>query len=103
MSASGVMVDTLRLWYRSREDGRVVRPWGLVAPVLVLVVCLPLLRPLIQPTSLSSNEAARLATDEAIVEQGTLSINDTSFDLPPDQVTYGEGLHDKRVPDTASR
>ena len=97
------MVDTLRLWYRSREDGRVVRPWGLVAPILVLVVSLPLLRPLIQPTNISSNEAARLATVEAIVEQGTLSINDTSFYLPPEQVTYGEGVHDKRVPDTARR
>ena len=103
MSASGVMVDTLRLWYRSREDGRILRPWGLVAPILVLVVCLPLLRPLIQPTDISHNEAARLATVQAIVEQGTLAINDTSFYPAPDQLAYGEGVHERRIPEDAPR
>lgn len=103
MSASGVMVDTIRLWYRSREAGPVFRPWGLAAPILVLVVCLPLLRPLIQPTDLSHNEAARLATVQAIVENGTLAINDTSFYPAPEYVTYGQSAAAGGAPDTVRR
>ena len=105
MSASGVMVDTIRLWYRRREAGPILRPWGLAAPILVLVVCLPLLRPLIQPTNISHNEAARLATVQAIVENGTLAINETSFRPSDDHVTYGRDIDDAagQSPDTTRR
>ena len=72
------MVDTILRWHRDGIDGSYVRPWGLAAPVLVLLVCLPLLRPL-RFDEFSDNEQARLATVQAIVEHGTLAIDDTSF------------------------
>ena len=60
---------------------KMVRPWALAAPVLVLLVALPLLRPLRYPSpfQMSDDEKARLATVQAIVEHGTLSIDATDF------------------------
>src|SRR5918998_432817 len=52
-----------------------VRPWALSAPILVLVIALPLLRPLRYPVPqyrISDEEAARLATIQAIVEHVTI-------------------------------
>jgi hypothetical protein len=51
----------------------------MAAPILVLVVCLPLLRPLRQPTQISENESGRLATIQAIVEHKTTAIDQSSF------------------------
>src|SRR2546421_426552 len=68
------MFAAIREWWQSRERPPMVRPWGLAAPILVLVVCLPLLRPLRHPTSISDNEQSRLATIEAIVEKRTLAV-----------------------------
>ncbi len=79
------MLSVIHHWYRSRAGRPYVRPWGLAMPVLVLVVCLPLLRPLLHPTDISQNERERLATIEAIVEQKTLSIDHTSF-IPKDRL-----------------
>src|SRR5687768_13085388 len=77
------MVEALRLWYVSRRSAAaeqpLVRPWGLAAPILVLVVCLPLLRPLRHPVNISENEKARLATIESLGERQTLVIDDTTF------------------------
>jgi len=58
-----------------------VRPWALAAPIAVLLVTLPLLRPLRHPdpTLVSDDEQARLATIQAIVEHHTLAIERTSF------------------------
>ena len=58
-----------------------VRPWGLSAPVAVLLICLPLMRPLRHPDprAISDDEQARLATIEALVEHHTLAINSTEF------------------------
>jgi hypothetical protein len=54
-----------------------VRPWALAAPLLVLVVCLPLLRPLRHPdaASVSDDEAARLATIAALVQHHSLALD----------------------------
>ena len=77
------MVEALRLWYVSRRSAAaeqpLVRPWGLATPILVLVVCLPLLRPLRHPVNISDNEKARLATIQALAEDHTLAIDKTSF------------------------
>ena len=64
-----------------------VRPWALSAPILVLLVCLPLLRPLRHPDphSVADDELARLATVVALAEQRTLDIADAAF--PPDSGT----------------
>ncbi len=58
-----------------------VRPWALIAPVLTLVICLPLLRPLRQPdpSQISDDERDRLAMVEAIVQQHSLRIDQGSF------------------------
>jgi len=61
-----------------------VRPWALAGPILVLVFCLPLLRPLRfpNPSTISYSESARLATVQAIVERHTLAIDDSQFHVP---------------------
>jgi len=61
-----------------------VRPWALATPVLVLLVALPLLRPLRHPdaNSVSDDEAARLATIVAVAEHHRLSLE--GLDLGPD-------------------
>jgi hypothetical protein len=63
------------------RSGRLVRPWALLGPVVVLMVTLPLLRPLRHPdpTRISDEELARLATVQALVEHNTLAIDDTAF------------------------
>src|SRR5438045_9776458 len=60
---------------------KMVRPWALSAPILVLLVALPLLRPLRYPLprQISDEEQARLATVQAIVEHRTLHIDATDF------------------------
>ena len=68
-----------------------VRPWALAGPILILVFCLPLLRPLRHPADISEHEAARLATVEAIVHQGTLAIENTSFPVPRSQSISVDG------------
>jgi hypothetical protein len=71
------------LWKIHGRDrhGRLVRPWALLGPVVVLVMTLPLLRPLRHPDPrmISDEELARLATVQAIVEHKTLAIDDTDF------------------------
>ncbi|MFI5381903.1 MAG: hypothetical protein ACHRHE_21615 [Tepidisphaerales bacterium] len=84
------MLSVIQHWYRSRAARPYVRPWGLAMPILVLVVCLPLLRPLLHPTDISQNERERLATIEAIVEHRTLSIDHTSF-IPKDRLGPATG------------
>lgn len=51
-----------------------VRPWALSAPILVLLICLPMLRPLRHPAEISDDELLRLATINALVEHRTLAI-----------------------------
>src|SRR5688572_1885188 len=67
-----------------------VRPWALSSPILVLLICLPLLRPLRHPDprDVSTDEIARLATVQAFVEHGTLAIDDT-LKRPPGQTIRG--------------
>ncbi len=62
-------------------SGRVVRPWALFGPVIVLIVTLPLLRPLRHPDprAVSDEELARLATVQAMVEHKTLAIDGSDF------------------------
>ncbi len=63
------------VWYIRRKK---IRPWGLTASILVLLVALPLLRPLRHPdpTTIADDETVRLATIQAIVEHDTLAIDD---------------------------
>lgn len=71
------------LWRILGRDraGRMVRPWALFGPVVVLMIALPLLRPLRHPDPgmVSDEELSRLATVQAMVEHGTLAIDRTDF------------------------
>jgi hypothetical protein len=65
-------------WFRRKP---LVRPWALAAPIVVLLICLPLMRPLRHPdpSLVSDDEQSRLATIQAVVEQHTLEVQRTSF------------------------
>lgn len=69
---------TYARWFRKRP---LVRPWALSAPIFVLLICLPLMRPLRHPVAdtISDDEQGRLATIQAIVEHHTLQIQQSSF------------------------
>jgi hypothetical protein len=66
-------------YFRRLRSRQVVRPWALCAPVVVLLIALPLLRPLRSPGDASENELSRLATIQALVEHDGQAINDSEF------------------------
>lgn len=68
-------VKSLREYIRSYSDRPMVRPLALAGPVLVLLISLPLLRPLRHPSEISNDELLRLATIRALVEHRTLAID----------------------------
>jgi hypothetical protein len=71
-----------------------VRPWALSSPILVLLVCLPLLRPLRHPDprDISDDELGRLATIQSLVERRSLAIESSEF-LPPKTQTIRKAEH----------
>jgi hypothetical protein len=75
------MASLLAFWRRRPQSKRIVRPWALLGPIVVLIIALPLLRPLRHPdpSAISDEELARLATVQAIVEHKTLAIDQTDF------------------------
>ena len=68
-------------YFRTLPRRQMVRPWALAVPVLVLVVALPLLRPLRSPdsSSISANELTRLATIQSLAENHSQEIESTPF------------------------
>jgi hypothetical protein len=70
-------------YIRRYRHKKLVRPWALSAPILVLLIALPLLRPLRMADPdlrhVSDDEQARLATVQAIVENHSLAIDATNF------------------------
>jgi hypothetical protein len=71
----------LRDFFLRLGNRQYVRPWALAAPVVVLMIALPLLRPLRHPTEVSAQEAARLAAVQSLVEYGKLVPE--AANLPP--------------------
>ena len=67
-----------RLWQFANRTH--VRPWGLATPILVLLVALPMLRPLRHPDPMrvSDDEVLRLATIQSLAERGNLIIDQTA-------------------------
>lgn len=59
------------------------RPWAYLAPAMILLLCIPLLRPIHSPDArlVSDEERSRLATVQSIVERHTLSIDQADADL----------------------
>ena len=81
-----------------------VRPWALSAPILVLLVCLPLLRPLRHPNWLltSDDELARLATIVALAEQGSFDISDATFPPSAGTVSRDGSVYSEQPPTLAA-
>ncbi len=81
------LLNYLRHW----AAGKHVRPWALSAPVIVLLICLPLLSPLRHPVAgqMGDEEMARWATVQALVEQQTFAIDGTMFALTRQRVQVG--------------
>src|SRR3954454_678186 len=79
---------------------KMVRPWALSAPILVLLVALPLLRPLRYPLprQISDEEQARLPTVQAIVEHRTLHIDATDFTTTRSKIEVKDRLYSNQPP-----
>jgi hypothetical protein len=69
------MFRRIRIYIRNWPNRPLVRPWGLVAPVLVLLLCLPLLRPLRHPGQASDDELTLLSTVHSLVDHQTLALD----------------------------
>src|SRR5829696_4304184 len=80
-----------------------VRPWALFAPILVLLFCIPLLRPLRNPdpSAISDDELARLATVQSLVEHGTLALDASSLAPSRGTVRVGDKLYADQPPTMA--
>ena len=72
------MFDRLRDYFRGLGRRQMVRPWALSAPVVILLIAAPLLRPLRSPGDVSENELSRLATVQSLVENNSLEIDRSS-------------------------
>jgi hypothetical protein len=77
-----------------------VRPWALFAPIVVIVVALPLLRPLRSPDPqrISDGELSTLATVQSLVEQHTFAIDRSAFRVTSDRIRVGEHLYSDQAP-----
>jgi hypothetical protein len=96
-------------YFRNLPRRQMVRPWALAVPILVLLVALPLLRPLRspEPSSMSANELSRLATVQALAETHSQEIENTPFYAtlrqkdyrhPPETVTVQSHAYSDKAP-----
>lgn len=94
-------------YFRSRPGRPYVRPWALATPIAVLLVCLPLLRPLRHPGQASVDEQLRLATISALVEHrptidaslaARLAIDTRSFPLRSHLISVNGQLYSDQPP-----
>ena len=78
---------------QSLRQKPLVRPWALAGPIAVLLICLPLMRPLRHPDPrlISDDEQARLATIQSIVEHHTLDIRGSEFRTTEDHIETPDG------------
>src|SRR4051794_14062455 len=90
-----------RRWFLRRKKRPLVRPWALLTPIVVLLIALPLLRPLRHPDPLetSDQERAILAPVQSLVEHGTLAVEATNFTLSHERVVERNGhTYSKEAP-----
>lgn len=92
------MLRRLRAYLRRRRHGPIVRPWGLVAPVLVLLLCLPLLRPLRHPGQPSADEQLLLLTVRSLVERDTLELDPAATVDSPSVIRVEDRLYSAEPP-----
>jgi hypothetical protein len=83
-----------------------VRPWALATPIVVLLFCLPLLRPLRHPGRASDDEQLRLATISALVDHCSdpgplyerLAIDTSKFVLPGHYISVDRRVYSDQPP-----
>lgn len=87
-------------YLRHYRDHQHVRPWALAVPLAVILISLPLLRPVLHPhpATISDDEVARLATVQAIVEYHTLAINHTLPRPVDNTIEVGKGVFSNQPP-----
>jgi hypothetical protein len=90
-------VKSLRDYLRRYTSGPVVRPFALVGPVLILLVALPLLRPLRHPLGMGDDEALRLASIRALVEHRSLHLSSYYKSVPGTRHTL-HGVYSAQPP-----
>jgi hypothetical protein len=90
-------VKRFNLHLRRYLDRPMVRPLALAGPVLVLLIALPMLRPLRRPTEISGDEILRLATIRALVEHHSLSL-DRVYARVPGAVETTSGIYSSQPP-----
>jgi hypothetical protein len=99
------VIHFMDLWNQFRQYAvrPHVRPWALAAPIVVLLVCLPLLRPLRHPDprDISDDELARLATIQSLVEQRTLAIDEASFKPTSGTIRRNDHIYSAQPPTQA--
>src|SRR5438552_18753757 len=100
-------MDVVLNYFRTLPRRQVVRPWALAVPVLVLLVALPLLRPLRSPDNISANELTRLATIQTMAEEHRQEIESSPFYAllrqrdyyqPPETVKLGRHVYSDKAP-----
>ena len=90
----------LAVYLRAYSSQKHVRPWALAAPVVVLLICLPLLHPLRFPAAwqMSDDEMSRYGTVQALVEQQTFSIDQTQFVATTEKTRVGDTWYSDQPP-----
>src|SRR4051812_40659055 len=87
-----------RDYLRRYLNGQMLRPLALLAPVLVLIIALPLLRPLRHPDSPTNDETLRIASIEALVRQKSLNLNTARFSKVSGAVVLPAGTYSTQPP-----
>lgn len=78
---------------------RKFRPWALLTPILVLMVSLPLLRPLRAPGQASDGERLLLDTIRAVSQKGGLQLDANTWEGKPGTVTVTKGNRQRVMAD----
>jgi hypothetical protein len=90
----------LKAYFRAYGRRKHVRPWALASPILILLFCLPLLRPIRHPlpSQMNDDEMSRWATVQALVEQQTFAIDQTQFAGTRQKIRVGDAWYSDQPP-----
>ncbi len=93
-------MHSLAAYLRAYRRRKHVRPWSLSAPIIVLLICLPILSPLRHPlrSQMSDEETSRWATVQALVEQQTFAIEGTDFKQTSQKVRVADVYYSNQPP-----
>ncbi len=74
------------------------RPWALLTPIVVLLVALPLLRPLMLPAGATDGEELLTASIESVSQGRGMAVNSKHWRGKPGVVEFGDRLFAARPP-----